>query len=237
MANLEQIQFSVTFKFSMNNRIIIVLLTILNFSVFNSYSQENSSETESSYFLFPEFKQGIVLLKSGMKISTMLNYNSFTEKMIYEESGKMLAIKNIQDIDTIYIGDSKFLVLNDIFIEMKYHSSFDLFVAHKCKLKEIGKKAGYGGTSQTASITSYSNFSKDRKTHELEMPDGYEAKPYNSYLLKKNEEFITFTNFKQLSKTYRGKKDLLNEYINKNDIEFNNEKRMIPLIIYLETKN
>lgn len=218
----------------MNNRTIIVLLTILSFSVFNSYSQENSSETESSYFLFPEFKQGMVLLRSGMKISAMLNYNSFTGKMIYEDSGKMLAIKNVQDVDTIYIGDSKFLVLNDIFIEMKYHSNFDLFVAHKCKLKEIGKKAGYGGTSQTAAITSYSNYSKDGKDHELDIPDGYEAKPFKDYLLKKNEEYITFKNFKQLSKKYRSKKDLLNDYIKKNDIEFDNENRMIPLIIYLE---
>ena len=40
-----------------------------------------------------------------------------TEKMIYEDGGKKLAIKNIQDVDTIYIGNSKFLVLNDIFIE------------------------------------------------------------------------------------------------------------------------
>ena len=176
-------------------------------------------------------------MKSGIKISTKLNYNSLTEKMIYEDSGKMLAIKNIQDIDTIYISDSRFLVLNDVFIEMKYHSNFDLFVAHKCKLNQVGKKSGDGGTSQTAAITSYSNFSKDGKSHEFDLPDGYKARPYNYYLLKKNKEYVTFQNFKQLSKYYRSKKDLLNEYIKKNDIEFDNENRIVPLIIYLETSN
>ena len=221
----------------MNNRTIIILLTIICFSVFNLHSQENSSETKLSYFLFPEFKQGIVLMKSGRKISTMLNYNSFTEKMIYEDSGKMLAIKNVQDVDTIYIGVKKFLVLNDIFIEMKYHSNFDLFVAHKCKLKQVGKKSGYERTYQTTAITSYSNFSKDGRNNEFDMPDGYKASPYSYYLVKKNEEYVTFKNFKQISKYYHNKKDLLNEYINKNDIEFDNEKSMIPLIIYLETTN
>jgi len=221
----------------MNKKIISVLVIILSFSVFNLYSQENSSKKESSYFLFPEFKQGIVLLKSGITISTLLNYNSVSEKMIYEDGDKKLAIKNIQDVDTIYIGNSKFLVLNDIFIEMKYHSNFDLFVAHKCELKEIGKNAGYGGKSQTAAITSYSNYSKDGNTFELSVPDGYEAAPYKYYLLKKNEEFVTFKNFKQLSKAYHRKKDLLNEYFKKNNIDFDNEKRMIPLIIYLETDN
>lgn len=219
----------------MNRKTILVLLTILSFSVFNLSSQENSSKAESSYFLFPDFKQGIVLMKSGLKISTMLNYNSVSEKMIYVDKGKKLAIKNIQDVDTVYIGSSRFFVLNDIFIEMKYHSNFDLFVAHKCDLKEIGKNAGYGGTSQTAAITSYSNISKDGYTFDLKVPNGYKADHYNYYLLKRNEEIITFKNFKQLSKTYDSKRDLLNKYIKKYNIEFDNEKRMIPLIIYLET--
>lgn len=221
----------------MKNRTIIVFLTILNISVFNLFSQEKFSERESSYFLFPEFKQGIVLLKTGMQISTMLNYNCFTEKMIYEDGGKKLAIKNIHDIDTVYINNRKFLVLDDIFVEVKYHSIFDLFVAYKCKVKEIGKNAGYGGTSQTGAISSYSNFSKDGKIHELDMPNGYKFEPINYYILKREEEFTWFKNFKQLSKKYRDKKDLLNAFIKENKIKFENEIRIIPLIIYLETTN
>jgi hypothetical protein len=221
----------------MSHRIIIGLLIILNLSVFNLYSQEKLSQDELSYFLFPEFKQGIVLLKSGVKIRTMLNYNSFTEKMIYDDNGKKLAIKNIHDIDTVYIGVSKFLVFNDIFIELKYHSNFDLYIEHKCKLQDLGKKAGYGGTSQTAAITSYSSYTNGERSYNLDVPDGYKAKPYNYYLLKKDGKFITFANMKQLSKNYRDKKNLLQDYIDKNGVKFENEEKMIPLIIYLETSN
>lgn len=216
---------------------IAFYVLIFTFSVFNSFAQKKSVESGATFFLFPEFKPGVVLMKNGAKINTLLNYNLLSEKMIYYDNGNKLAIQNTQDIDTVFIDTHKFLVKDDIFIELKYHASFDIYVEHKSKLHEIGKQAGYGGTSQTSSIASYSSYTNDGRQYNLELPDGYTAKPYNYYLLKKNGEFIRFRTFKELSKKYRDKKELLKEYIKKTAIEFDNADSVVPLIIYMETSS
>lgn len=62
-----------------------------------------------SHYLFPEFIQGQVRLKSGTITESRLNYNALTEEMIFENNGKHLAIAKPESIDTIYIQGKKFI--------------------------------------------------------------------------------------------------------------------------------
>lgn len=70
---------------------------------------------------------------------------------------------------------------------------------------------------------------------ELELPEGYEIKPYICYWLKKNGELNKFINMKQLMKLYDDKKDLFKAYVKKNDVTYNNQESIVQLIKYLET--
>jgi hypothetical protein len=175
-------------------------------------------------------------MKKGLKINTMLNYNAFTKKMVYIDKGKKLAIGNVEDVDSVFVDKRKFIAFKDIFIELIYHSKSDLFVEHNCKINELGKESGYGGTSKTASITTYSSFTKDEHFNELELPNGYEAKPSVSYWLKKNGKFKKLSNMKQVIKLYN-KKDLMNEFIKTNHVEFDNQDSMVQLIQFLDQNN
>lgn len=176
-------------------------------------------------------------MKSGIKNQLLLNYNSLTEEMIFENNGKKLAIAEgeLKLIDTVFIESRKFIPMNNKFFELAYHSKCDLYVEHKCSMIAPGKPSAYGGTSQTSSITSISSIKSAGRLYEIELPEGYEIKPYTCYWLKKNGELNKFINMKQLMKLYDDKKDLFKAYVRKYDVRYDNQEGMVQLIKYLET--
>jgi len=213
----------------------VFFFLIFNLSLSAAYSQ--SEVIEDYHYLFPEFTQGVVLMKSGTKNNALLNYNLLTEEMVFEDKGKKFSLgKEEQElVDTVFIKNRKFFKLNNTFIEFIYHSKFDLYAEHKCSVKQPGKPAGYGGTSETSAITSYSSYLSGGLVYELKLPNGYETKPYNYYWLKKNGGLNKFMNMRQLMKLYDDKEDLFKAYIKKNEVIFNNQESMVQLIKYLET--
>ena len=197
-------------------------------------------ERESSHYLFPEFTKGVILMKAGNRNDALLNYNTLTEEMIFENNGQKRAIGNneLVLVDTVFIQDRKFVPLNNTFVEWVYHSTWELFIEHKCKVVEAGKPAGYGGTSQTSAATSVSSlYSQGRVVYNLKLPDEYQVKPYRIYLLKKDMEINTFASMRELKKLYADEKDLFRKYEKTHPVHFEDQESIIQLIEYLESDN
>ncbi|TAJ11382.1 hypothetical protein DMA11_17225 [Marinilabiliaceae bacterium JC017] len=213
----------------------LYLLLVFSLSFTSSYSQEKVNEL--THYLFPEFTQGVILMKNGIKNNALLNYNSLTEEMIVEKKGKKLALikEKLDLIDTVFIKDRKFFTLNSKFIELIFDSKGNLYAEHKCRVNCPSKTAGYGGKSQTSGTSSYQSLSTDHMVYELKLPDGYEIKPYIVYWLERNGELNKFYNMRQLKKIYNDKKDLYVDYIKKYNANFDNQDSIVQLIKYLET--
>ncbi|MGB8358665.1 MAG: hypothetical protein WCD55_08620 [Bacteroidales bacterium] len=213
----------------------VIIFLIFNLSLTVSYAQENRGK-ELSHYIFPEFTPGVVLMKSGIEHNVLLNYNSLTEEMIFDEKGKKLAIpKEEQErIDTVFIGDRKFITLNGKFVELLYHSKCDLYAEHRCNVKYPGKAAGYGGTSETTAVDSYSSFYSRGIMYELKLPDGFETRPYIIYWLNKNGKMEKFVSMRQLTKFYNDKEVLLKDYVSNHEVTYDNPESIGRLIKYLE---
>ena len=97
-----------------------------------------------NHYIFPEFTQGVVLMKNGIRNEALLNYNSLTEQMIFEKKGKKLAIgmNELGFVDTVFVKDRKFIALNGVFVELLSQSKWDLYIEHECKMEEHGKSSG-----------------------------------------------------------------------------------------------
>ena len=200
-----------------------------------SYAQPENEEV--THYLFPEFTQGVILMKAGKKNDFLLNYNSLTEEMIFERNGKKLAISktDLGIIDTVFIRDRKFIALNSTFVEVLYHSKWDLYVEHKCKVEKQGKPSGYGGTSKTSAITSIASLSAEGNFYELKLPSNYEIEPYTYLWLKKNGELNKFRNMRELKNLYKEKEELFKPYVKKYGVKYDNQESIIQLIEYLES--
>jgi hypothetical protein len=109
-----------------------------------------------------------------------------------------------------------------------------LYAEYKCNLKEQGKDAGYGGTSQTSAISSPGSVYLGGNVYSLTLPDGFEITPYTNYWLKKNGELTKFTTIKQLKKLYKDQKDVFNAYLEKHEVKYENPESIIQLLEHLE---
>lgn len=198
-----------------------------------SYSQQKTIEL--SHYLFPEFTKGVVLMKNGIKNEALLNYNSVTEEMIFEDKGKKLAIgkEERELVDTVFIKDRKFIPLNNKFLEILYDSNCDLYVEHICSIIPPGQPAAYGGVSYTSATTTYSSFTTEGMIYELKLPDGFVVVPHTNYWLRKNGELKKFLNIRQLMKLYDDKKDLFKASVKEYDVKYDNQKSIVLLVARL----
>jgi hypothetical protein len=189
---------------------------------------------EVSHYVYPEFIKGSVLMKSGVKNEAMLNYNALTEEMIFIKDGKNLAITRLEDIDTVYIGETKFIILKNKFVEILYHNKYDLYAGYKGSIVDPGKPAAYGGTSQTSSVTSYSTFLSNGQAYALQLPEGVETKGSTDYWLKKDGQVQLFVNLRQLARLFEDKSDLFKKYVKENKVKYENEESVVGLIKFME---
>ncbi|MGE5348284.1 MAG: hypothetical protein ACM3NP_03290 [Actinomycetota bacterium] len=214
------------------NRILASL--IFNLLILSSFAQRQT--VELSHYIFPEFTMGMVLLKSGYIYQDSLNYNSFSEEMIFLDKGRKLAIgkEDISKVDTVYIMSRKFFVLNDGFVELVYRSGYELYAEYRCDVKFPGKPAAYGGTSETTSVSTYSGVYSGGMLYELKLPEGYKIKPYTIYWLKKDGEINKFVSLNQLTRLFDDRKDMIREYVSAQKVDYQDQESLIGLIRYLE---
>lgn len=201
-----------------------------------SFAQVKSIEV--SHYLFSDFTQGILLMKNGTQSNAMLNYNSVTEEMIFDNRGQKLAVSeaDMQRIDTVIIDGRKFVAVDAKFKEVLISADFSLFAEHKCNINLPDKPSAYGGRSSTSSISSYRQLSTSSGIYELQLPDGYEPKPYIVYWLKREDQKEKFINIRQLRRLYRAKRGDLRNYTREQDVDFNNQDDVARLIRFLEGK-
>jgi hypothetical protein len=208
---------------------------LLIFCLLVNVSHSQVKILEVTHYLFPEFTKGVVLMKSGIKNEALLNYNSLTEEMIFDNKGIKLAVSQLEQVDTVYINGRKFFPLNNKFVELLYHSKYDLYTEHKCNLLDPGKPAAYGGTSQTSATTTYSSYFSGGQVYELKLPEGYETKPFTEYWLKKDGKLNKFISIRQLMKLFGEKGNMFKIYVKKNDVKYENQEGIVELIRFLET--
>lgn len=215
------------------NRILVILL--LNLVVLRSFGQNR--EAGFSHYIFPEFENGTVLMKSGKHQQLLLNYNALSQEMIFDDKGTKLAIsqEDMEKVDTVFIGGREFFVLNGHFVELIYRSAYELYAEYRCDVKYPGKPSGYGGTSETSSVSTYSGVYSGGLLYELKLPDDFKINPYLICWIKKDGEINRFVNLKQLSKIFGDRKGLIEEYVRSNKTDYNDIESLIRLIRYLES--
>ena len=210
----------------------IIFILLFSFSFNSGYSQRGIKEI--THYLFPEFTNGTVVMKTGLRNDMLLNYNSLTEEMLFIRNGKTLAMTSLEKIDTVFIENRIFIPMKKKFVEVVYHNHFDLYALHKAKVIDPGKPSAYGGTSYTAAITPISSYASGGQTYDLKVPEGSETQPEIEYWLKQDGKTTMFLSINQLSKLYKGKKSQFKQYVKVNRVKYEDQDSLVDLLKYME---
>lgn len=190
------------------------------------------SAQKKPIYLFPEFEQGRVLLRNGAIVNTSMNYDAANSRMMYKDKETTMELTGINDIDTIYIANRKFIPVATIFCETKQLLHGTLYIQWILKDLVIGKKGAYGQVVQGTVRTINTNNFTFNPEYKNESTDVTQVNNNNIYYFKKEGKYVKFKDRKSLLKLFPDKKNELSDFINKNNINFYNTESVIQLANY-----
>ena len=212
---------------------INALFTILVFSVsVYNISGQTKADGSTPQFLFPEFTKGDAIMKTGISRSALMNYNTVSEKMVFQQGGRILEMTETERIDTVSILGRKFIPAGKVFYELLLKNNISLFVQHKGDLMLPGKPVPYGGTSQTTSSSTVVSLEYDSRYVNMKLPADYTVNNKNIFWIMKNGAMTDFMSEKQFLKIFPEKNTELKKYIKESKVKFDRIPDIQKLVIY-----
>jgi hypothetical protein len=205
------------FKFRPLFKSLIAIALFLEPSGFVS-SQE--AFVDYPQFLNSEFLASRVKMKAGKDLNLIMNYNLVTEKMVFLQKDQVYDLLNQGFIDTIYMGNKKFITHEKVFFEVHPGEPSTLFVQHRGRLMSPPKPAGYGGTSELSSSTYMNRVEMGSQVYNMKLEDALRVKYDPLYWVQTKDNMVSFVNEKQFLKIFPGKEDAIKQYIKKNKLKF-----------------
>jgi hypothetical protein len=207
----------------------ILSSVLLLFTALSLLAQTNS-DGSSPQFLYSEFTTGKVKMKNGKIQTTSLNYNTVSEKMVYEKNGDLYDMINTELIDTVFLQNSKFIPVEKVFHEVLLAATISLFVQHKGEILPPGTPAGYGEPSQVSNTKLMSSVQLSSGYYNLKLPADFIVKVDPVYWIRKDSVMYSFVNERQFLKIFPGKEPELKQFIKQSKIKFDKEIDLLKLI-------
>lgn len=182
--------------------------------------------------LIPRFTRSIVVMKSGEKRTAILNYNLVDQQMVFMQKNLFWVLDDPQLIDTVYMANRIFVPFEKGFYELAVAAPVTLFIQHKSYVESLGVPTGYGAMSQTTQPNYVSTYYGARGAINLEIPKNYKVIDDTEYLIRKEGTLQKFESKHQFLKIFPEKEKELQQYINKNKIDFKNQQSLINLVLY-----
>jgi hypothetical protein len=213
------------------------LLTAI-FSVCALALSGQTGKTDSlPQYLFRSFTRGVIKMKNGPAQSAVMNYNTLTERMVFEQNGKLLDMINLEKVDTVYLQNARFIPAGKVFYEVLVKKPVSLFVQHKSELKSLGRPAAYGTMSQTTASTSVSKLYIDNGTYNLELPEYFKLTSSPVSWIRKNGIMYRFLTERQFLKIFPEYKNEIQGIIDQENLDIKKRDDLIKLVNYCNDLN
>lgn len=186
-------------------------------------SAQDNSSNNLPHFLFPDFREGVVFMKADKPFTTFLNYNLLEERMVTEFNGTYRYSKDPALIDSIRVSNRIFIPVEGKFYEMVSRGRFTFLVQHHATLIERGHDVGYGVRSQSTGPSQYKRFELNSywgNVAYLDIPVNSEVRIAPVFWVTSGTGLEKFSNSKQLIKRLPGYKPVIQEYLEKEKVNF-----------------
>jgi hypothetical protein len=109
-------------------KLVMAILCLFFLQSYSLFAQVKG--VEISHYLYPEFADGVVLMKDGRRNPTKLNYNAATEEMLFKQNERVLALAepSLSQIDTVFLKNSKFILYKKKFMEVLQQDNLTFLV-------------------------------------------------------------------------------------------------------------
>jgi hypothetical protein len=213
----------------MKHSILIIYFFVQFPFASSSQSYEDSVIAHQSY-LYDQFVDGAVLLKSGEVDRAPLNYCAYDQTILFKKEGTAFTLTGLTTVDTIYIADKKFIPVKNTVYEVATHTGkTDLLISYGSKINPMTAAADNNGiTNQNAgkvnnTVTSVYVSRPFKGNYAIEITKRYWLKNFNNlYKINTAKDFIKA--FKE------GTAPAIKDYIQQHHPDFNKESDLLTLL-------
>ena len=185
----------------------------------------------NGFFRFPEYMDGSFTLKDGTKSNARFNYNIVSGEMHFiGPNSDTMILSQPEIIDIIYVGNTPF-VYNKGYIELVGHNDM-VNLGKKITVRWQTESIGaYGMAAPTGSIDHFKQIIAGNSYHKLSLSQNFVFTKRISYWLIDKSNIAVQANRKNFLKLYTpDKQGNIEEYIKKNNVNFDKEDQLIQLI-------
>ena len=200
---------------------------------FSFYASAQTDKSGSSY-LFEEFQDAIIFYNDGRQFSVPLNFNFATGRYVFidraDQQEKEFSNPNL--VVALHVGERIFLMSEGkatevILSDPKFH------VFYTARRKKAPANIPYGGTSETASVDSYSGLAGQGVTSRVKANNFIVKgvnKTYEVEIGKKSRSFYNQRSFLRIFP--RDKRENLASFIEAHQTDFDSVEQVVQLYQY-----
>jgi len=211
--------------------LLICLLLISNLT-FSQQRTETASE-----FLFLNFTSGIVMLKDNSVVNTKLNYDTFTNQMLYMGADSVLmTFAEPEKVIQVSISNRNFFYVKNYFVELLTDGPVLLY--SRIHNEKIAEKAGaYGGASPATNVQTVSSVSSvtGRVTKMSSVNEDVSYVKSIIFYVTINDKTRIVMSQSDFLKCFPSKKDFIKSEIEKQNTKFNSVESVKKLVDWMNT--
>lgn len=176
---------------------------------------------DSVKFVMPEFEAGIITFHDGNFSRGPVNISTIEQRVYFiATNGEKQVLTNEDQVSRVSIKGRSFIKSKYGYIELlATEGDVALGAVRRTSFFETEKKGAYGMVSQTTSVTTIGSFQQNGTMYTLGVdqntPFSYKVSPY----LYKNSK-VYLSNKKNFQKCFPDKKDLIEQYLKDNSVDF-----------------
>ena len=200
--------------------------------------------TPGRIYRFPKFTAGKIIFKDGSTAEGSLNYNLFNEEIEFiAAKGDTLAIAKDQMLNILNVTvANRLFYFNNYFKQGYLEEVFDatfskLLKRDRYALLKREKMGGYNQPNSTSAIDSYGSFTNNHGVMEtrLQVKENLTFSRKTDYFFSDKFNHFLPANKKNLYTVFPKKKNEINEYLKKGEINFNKAEDLINLLSFMQS--
>jgi len=212
------------------NKTFLSFIAVI-FYVTASAQVTTGDTTKPNTLLFPTFKPGYVLMKSGDISKADLNYDGYDHQIVYAQGGQQLTLTNLEDVDTIYFGGRKYVpVKKEVYEIVELGDPVSLLVVYDAKIRPMSTSIGHDGTSRKSSGEVMNNISSTN-LQRSRYQNGYEVELVRTFWLQRYHDVFKTNNEKQVVKAFPDYlTSAVKQYFETNKVDLKDPDQLLALV-------
>jgi len=193
-------------------------------------AQTGKDTTQPATCLFDHFTGGTVKMKNGALESTLLNYDTENQTILFRQGGQNLVLTGMDNIDTVYLQDKRFIPAEDKFYEVGTSTPIALLISYTYKTHPLTATTDHDGTVQKDNNQVSNNVSEAYTNRRFQGHYSVTFTPH--YWLRIGHSFYKANTEKEVIKVFPRKEAAIREFTAANKVVFGRPDDMIKLILF-----